>query len=274
MEAKRDGRRDVVMTDVEALVPKDHLLRKIEAVMDYEWLYERLSPYYCEDNGRPGIDPVDDGRIPIVPYTRYKGKKDVYKPWEFTYDEGQDCFICPQGCRLRHTTTSKDGKRFYRSTPKDCRNCPCREACGANAKGQRLLTTHIWQEYLDLAEQLRKSERGQEIYALRKETIERDFADAKDKHGMRYTHRRGLARVSAWVRLKFAAFNLKKLARWWALYSFAPPAFRIYSPRFFPFPLAGKGFLDRRDREAPLPVSFYALEDWMKRSCCPLQVLL
>ena len=58
MEAKRDGRRDVVMTDVEALVPKDHLLRKIEAVMDYEWLYKRLSPYYCEDNGRPGIDPV------------------------------------------------------------------------------------------------------------------------------------------------------------------------------------------------------------------------
>ncbi len=58
MEKKRDGRRDVVMTDVEALVPKDHLLRKVEKVMDYDWLYERLSPYYCEDNGRPGIDPV------------------------------------------------------------------------------------------------------------------------------------------------------------------------------------------------------------------------
>jgi len=49
MEKKRDGRRDVVMTDVEALVPKDHLLRKVEKVMDYDWLYERLSPYYCEE---------------------------------------------------------------------------------------------------------------------------------------------------------------------------------------------------------------------------------
>lgn len=58
MEKKRDGRCDVVMTDVEGLVPADHLVRKIEAVMDYEWLYERLRPYYCEDNGRPGIDPV------------------------------------------------------------------------------------------------------------------------------------------------------------------------------------------------------------------------
>jgi len=51
-----------------------------------------------------------------------------------------------------------------------------------------------------------------DIYAPRKETIERIFTNAKDKHGMIFTHRRGLARVSAWVRLKFAALNLKKLA--------------------------------------------------------------
>lgn len=42
---KKDGRKEIVMVDMEALVPKDHLLRKIEKVMDYEWLYERLDPY-------------------------------------------------------------------------------------------------------------------------------------------------------------------------------------------------------------------------------------
>ena len=55
---KKDSRREAVITDLDALVPKDHLLRKIERVMDYDWLYERLDPYYCHDNGRPGIDPV------------------------------------------------------------------------------------------------------------------------------------------------------------------------------------------------------------------------
>ena len=35
-EWKRDGRRDVVMVDLDALVPEDHLLRKIERVMDYD----------------------------------------------------------------------------------------------------------------------------------------------------------------------------------------------------------------------------------------------
>ena len=54
---------------------------------------------------------------------------------------------------------------------------------------------HIWQKYLDLVEELRKTERGNEIYAMRKETIERIFADAKEKHAMRYMHHRGLPQL-------------------------------------------------------------------------------
>lgn len=106
---------------------------------------------------------LDDGRVPILPYTRYKGKKDGYKPWDYEYDAANDQYICPQGGVLRHTTTSRDGKRSYRSTPKDCKDCPCKALCGANEKGQKLLTTHIWQEYLELVEQLRKTERGKEL---------------------------------------------------------------------------------------------------------------
>ena len=32
---RKNSRKDIVMVDVDALVPKDHLLRKIENVMDY-----------------------------------------------------------------------------------------------------------------------------------------------------------------------------------------------------------------------------------------------
>lgn len=165
---------------------------------------------------------LDDGRIPVLPYTRYKGSKEHYKPWEYEYDSKEDVYICPHGGVLRHTTTGKDGKRSYRTTPKVCVNCPNKCRCGASEKGQKLMTRHIWQEYLDLVEQLRKTERGKEIYGKRKETIERVFADSKEKHAMRYTQHRGLARVTNWVRLKYATMNLKKLAIWaWN------------SPRFF-----------------------------------------
>ena len=40
---RKNSRKDIVMVDVDALVPKDHLLRKIEAVMEYGWLYARLN---------------------------------------------------------------------------------------------------------------------------------------------------------------------------------------------------------------------------------------
>ena len=39
-----NARRKAMVIDIDMLVPKDHLLRKIEKVMDYDWLYERLNP--------------------------------------------------------------------------------------------------------------------------------------------------------------------------------------------------------------------------------------
>ena len=44
--------------------------------------------------------------------------------------------------------------------------------------------------------------------------IEWVFADAKGKHAVRYTQYRGLAQVTNWVELKFAAMNLKRLGLW------------------------------------------------------------
>ena len=49
---------------------------------------------------------------------------------------------------------------------------------------------------------------------MRKQKIERVFADAKVKHGLRYTQLRGLAKVTMQVTLTFACMNLKKLAKW------------------------------------------------------------
>ena len=171
---------------------------------------------------------LDDGRIPILPYTNHHRKQGIYKPWEYEYDPKEDCYLCPHDGKLRHTTTDKEGKRTYRGDIRHCKGCPFKSRCGANEKGQKILTTHIWQEYLELVEQLRLTARGKEIYAMRKETIERVFADAKEKHAMRYTHHRGLARVTNWVRLKYAAMNLKKLAEWSWKYSFFPAFFHLF----------------------------------------------
>lgn len=67
---------------------------------------------------------------------------------------------------------------------------------------------------MELSEDVRLSPKGKETYKLRSETIERVFADAKEKHGMRYTQYRGLARLKMQVLLAFSCMNLKKLAKW------------------------------------------------------------
>ena len=48
----------IEMVTLDALVPKDHLLRKIDAVIDFSFIHDRVSGLYCADNGRPPLDPT------------------------------------------------------------------------------------------------------------------------------------------------------------------------------------------------------------------------
>lgn len=43
---------------LEGLVPKDHLLRRIDDVVDFSFIHALAAPYYCADNGRPALDPT------------------------------------------------------------------------------------------------------------------------------------------------------------------------------------------------------------------------
>ena len=154
----------------------------------------------------------DDNRIPSMPYKRPMTKKGNH-PWhEYVYDEYYDCIICPEYQILNYATTNREGYREYKSNPDICKHCPTREKCTASKNCQKNVARHIWHEYIERAEDVRHSALGKETYGMRSQTIERVFADAKEKHGMRYTTLRGLAQVTNWVRLKFAAMNLKKLA--------------------------------------------------------------
>ena len=49
------------------MVPADHLVRQIDAVLDLNWVHKELAPYYSH-TGRPSIDPVLIIRMLIVGY--------------------------------------------------------------------------------------------------------------------------------------------------------------------------------------------------------------
>ena len=66
---------------------------------------------------------------------------------------------------------------------------------------------------MEICEDLRQALGMKDLYALRKETIERIFGTAKENHGFRYTQMYGKARMEMKVGLTYACMNLKKLAK-------------------------------------------------------------
>lgn len=46
------------MITIENLVPENHFLRKLDRLVDFSFIYGETRDCYCQNNGRPGIDPV------------------------------------------------------------------------------------------------------------------------------------------------------------------------------------------------------------------------
>ena len=155
-----------------------------------------------------------DDRVLSTAYKRPMTMKGGHEWWKYVYDEFYDCIICPEYQALNYSTTNRNGYREYKSDPKICVNCPTRHLCTKSKDCVKTVTRHIWKDYEELADDARYTPIYQRMYKARKETIERVFADAKEQHGLRYTRYTGLAQVTNWVKLKFAAMNLKKYAKW------------------------------------------------------------
>jgi transposase len=157
---------------------------------------------------------------PLMPYTRPKGKQNnedelkIVKK-KFVYDVSADVYVCPNGKILTPRSINKEnGYITYRSSTKDCKRCPLRDKCLSESSATKTVQRHLWQSYLDEAELIRRTQYHSQYYALRKQTIERNFGDGKEQYGLRYTRYRGLNKVQDYMYLLFASMNIKKIALW------------------------------------------------------------
>ncbi len=155
---------------------------------------------------------IESGRVPIMPYKRPMTKDGFFKKYEYVYDEHYDCYICPNNAVLEYATTNREGYREFKSNPSICATCPHLSKCTHSKNHTKVVTRHVWEEYLEQVEEIRHTIGTKAIYDKRKETIERVFADAKELHGMRYLKHRGLGRVKMELSFIFMCMNLKKLA--------------------------------------------------------------
>ncbi|MDN3720902.1 IS1182 family transposase [Roseibium salinum] len=109
-----------------------------------------------------------------------------------------------------------DGQERLQTLPlRPChlqKKCPLLASCTSNARAERTITRHVWQESRERSDTYRLTPWGKAVYKRRKETVERSFADAKQLHGHRYARFRSLVRVQMQCLLAAAAQNIKKIA--------------------------------------------------------------
>jgi transposase len=68
MGRREDGQGQFFYSfDLDKVVPRDHLVRQIDGLLDLSWVHKELAPYYSQ-TGRPSIDPVLMIRMLLVGY--------------------------------------------------------------------------------------------------------------------------------------------------------------------------------------------------------------
>ena len=61
-------REQISLVCIDELVPQNHLLRKIDRVIDWSFIYELVKEKYSPNFGRPSIDPVILMKIVLIQY--------------------------------------------------------------------------------------------------------------------------------------------------------------------------------------------------------------
>ena len=67
MMGRQSRQTAMIFVDIESLIPETHLLRKIERMVSFDFIYDLLAPYYPE-TGRPSVDPVSMFKMLLIGY--------------------------------------------------------------------------------------------------------------------------------------------------------------------------------------------------------------
>ena len=148
----------------------------------------------------------------VIAYRSYQQGETEIRKYLFKYDKEKDCYICPKtGIILPYTgRVDRNGYKYY-SDKENCKGCPHINECCKKQK-YRIIRRMICEELNENARARRLSEEGKELYKLRKEKIERSFADSKNNHGYRYAMYKGIKKNQDYTWLICAAQNMKTIA--------------------------------------------------------------
>lgn len=145
-------------------------------------------------------------------YQQQQSLTDKYHRLHFTFDPGNNQYICPEGKALpffkkNNKLKAKQQRKEYRGT--ECHTCQAKSMC--TTAEQRRISIDIREEYRIKARERLKTDIGKQMQKLRRCTIERLFGHLK--HNLKFTmfQLRRINNVNGEFKLVCMAYNLRKL---------------------------------------------------------------
>jgi hypothetical protein len=139
----------------------------------------------------------------------------AYNMDQFTYDEHNDTYICPQGEILttsgneymKNTRTNSYSVKHYKTSA--CQECAARNLCTKSPRGKLIerseFTPYIQQNKQNIADR-------PELYKKRQSIVEHPYGTIKKQLCFYYIiTKKGIKRASADVGFMFIAYNLRRL---------------------------------------------------------------
>src|SRR6202171_6532917 len=114
-----------------ALRAKETLgVEQLEVVADMGY-YDGAEVKQCAEAGITTYIPK--------PLTSVNRKRGLFTKQDFSYDEENDCYRCPQGAELTYRYESfEQGRQIRYYTTSKCRDCPIKHRCTTNQRGRRI----------------------------------------------------------------------------------------------------------------------------------------
>lgn len=210
-------------TDTRCFIP--HMERLAASALPMPKTVIADAGYGSEENYLYAIGEEKEPRFDfLIPYGSYmheqtsRYKKDMKHASNWTYEELDDRFVCPNGryVSFKKYQTKKTGTGLEQSFKiyecEDCRDCPLKAAC-TKAKGNRQVHWNtVWEELKAKAKTALEDDEKCAIYARRKVEVESVFGHIKGNRSFRRFSLRGLEKVHTEFGIVAIAHNLLKVA--------------------------------------------------------------
>lgn len=217
VQAVVDDRRGLIV-HAEAVSAANDLNQFAHQIEQAHEVLGRTSQSACADAGYADtseLEKIDAQGVQVIVPSQRQASRQGPKPFSkavFRYDPQADCYYCPEGHRLRWTSTyAKTGCRYYTITDKRlCAACRHWGRCTCSRFGRRLIRLPLEQTKQRLEAQYEQPE-CQQIFARRKTRSEHPFGHIKRNLKTDAFMLRGRQGVQAEVSLLSTCFNLARM---------------------------------------------------------------